>query len=303
MAPILLNLLLLQMPQNPSPMVETTREHDRPMPPNPLGRRIPVDLGTLFVPPNPRHELLVFFHGGQQLPEAAAAEQRQAAISIQLGPSSDSYVEAFQDQSRFIRLIDQAKAKSGLSFSSVVLAGWSAGCGGVRQILRDDDAYKRVSKVLCIDGMHAGYEPDSGPPGTKETKLELDNLTMWLRLAKDSIAGNKRFILTHTEVFPGTFASTTETSDWLLAQLRIKRTPVLKWGAVGTQQLSETDRGKLRVMGFAGNSGPDHIDQLYSLPKLLALLKDPVPTPPRPARPKPAPRRPSGSGPAVTSHK
>ena len=142
---LVLSLLLVQMPQNPSPMVETTRDHTRPPQGSPAGRRVPVDLGTLFLPPNPRHELLVFFHGGQQLPEVAGAAQRQAVISIQLGPSSDSYVEAYQDRTRFLRLLDQAKAKSGFSFSSVILAGWSAGCGGVRQIIRDDEAYKRVS--------------------------------------------------------------------------------------------------------------------------------------------------------------
>ena len=301
MPPILFSLLL-QMPQNPSPMVENTREHPRIPQESPAGRRFAVDLGTLFVPRGSRPELLVFFHGGQLIPEAAAFAQRQSAVTIQLGPSSDSYVEAFQDQGRFLKLLDQVKARSGVAYSNVILAGWSAGCGGVRQIIRDDDAYKRISKVLCIDGMHAGYEPGSGPPGTKDTKLELDNLTMWLRLAKDSIAGRKRFVLTHSEVFPGTFASTTETADWLLAQLKIKRTPVLKWGAAGTQQLSEVDRGKLHVLGFAGNSAPDHVDQLYTVSKLLAMMRDPVPVAPRPARPKPV-SRPGRSGPAVSSRK
>ena len=115
MAPILFTLLAMQMPQNPSPMVETTRDHDRPMPPVPAGRRIPVDLGTLYIPAGSRHELLVFFHGGQPMPEAAGAENKQSVITIQLGPSSDSYVEAFQDQSRFLRLLDQAKTKSGMT--------------------------------------------------------------------------------------------------------------------------------------------------------------------------------------------
>ncbi len=31
------------------------------------------------------------------------------------------------------------------------------------------------------------------------------------------------------------------------------------------QQLSDAQRGKLRIMGFAGNSAPDHVDHLHAL--------------------------------------
>ena len=39
---------------------------------------------------------------------------------------------------------------------------------------------------------------------------------------------------------------------------------------MGMQQVSEARRGQLRIVGFAGNSAPDHVDQLHSLPDLLA---------------------------------
>ena len=87
------------------------------------------------------------------------------------------------------------------------------------------------------------------------------------------VAGLKRMIVTHSEIFPGTFASTTETADWLLAQLGVKRKPVVKWGPMQTQQLSETKAGKFWLIGFAGNSAPDHVDQLHSLPEYLNWLR------------------------------
>ena len=77
--------------------------------------------------------------------------------------------------------------------------------------------------------------------------------------------------LRHSEIFPGTFASTTETADWLLAALGLKRTAVLKWGPRRMQQLSEAHSGRFDLLGFAGNSAPDHIDQLHSLPEQLAF--------------------------------
>jgi hypothetical protein len=41
---------------------------------------------------------------------------------------------------------------------------------------------------------------------------------------------------------------------------------------MGTQMLSETKAGGLLVVGFAGNSAPDHVDQFQSLPEYLRWL-------------------------------
>jgi hypothetical protein len=42
---------------------------------------------------------------------------------------------------------------------------------------------------------------------------------------------------------------------------------------MGLQQLSEARAGKFLVMGYAGNSAPDHVDQLHSLPEYLKLMR------------------------------
>ena len=64
-----------------------------------------------------------------------------------------------------------------------------------------------------------------------------------------------------------------ERTDYLVRELDLKRKAVLKWGPMGTQQLSEIRAGKFLLMGFAGNSAPDHVDELHSLPAYLKLLK------------------------------
>jgi hypothetical protein len=94
----------------------------------------------------------------------------------------------------------------------------------------------------------------------------------FLDYARSAVAGQKRFVFSHSEIFPGTFASTTETSDYLIQQLGLKRTPVIRWGPRGMQQLSEVRTGGLTILGFAGNSAPDHIDQFHSMPEFLQLL-------------------------------
>lgn len=270
-----------QQAQNPSPMVEHTRTHPRLIQTTPPGVRQKLTLGTLFIPQKLKGKrqanLLLFFHGGNWLPEVAAAQQRNlAVITVQAGAGSSTYEKLFADPATFPKLLADAQAAAGVTFGEVELAGWSAGCGALRQILSDPTSYDRVSRVLCIDGVHAGYingaAGNNPAPTAAEPQLEPANLQSWLHFGADAIAGRKRLILTHSEIFPGTYASTTETADYLLRQWGLTPHPGVRWGPMGTQMLSETKKNGLLVVGFAGNSAPDHVDQLHSLPQYLRWL-------------------------------
>ncbi len=270
---------LCQTAQNASPMVEHTRAHPRLKQETPPGRREKLELGTLFLPaklklksPTP---LFIHFHGGTWLPEVAADRVgKTAVISIQIGAGSSAYARPFGDAQLFARLIAEAESKADVKFAPISLTAWSAGYGAVSEILKVPEHYARVDRVLLIDGLHAGYV--GGKPGTgksQESELETDNLEIFLKFARDAVAGRKRMMVTHSEIFPGTYASTTETADWLIAQLEVTRKPVVKWGPMQTQQLSEARAGKFWLIGFAGNTAPDHVDQLHSLPQYLNWLR------------------------------
>jgi acetyl esterase/lipase len=268
-------IALAQQPQNPSPMVEHTRAHLRLKQEDPPGRREKLELGTLFLPAALKVSdgipVLFFFHGGTWLPEVAAARNKVAVISIQAGSGSATYANLFKDPARWDALLKEAETRAGVHFGRVMLGGWSAGCGAIRQILQTPAAYARVAGALMIDGIHTDYA--DGKPGPLESKLGTQNLEIWLQLVRDAVAGKKRAIITHSEIFPGTFASTTETADYLIAQLKIPSRAVLKPGPMGLQQLSELRAGKLLLLGYAGNSAPDHVDQLHSLPEFLKWLR------------------------------
>ena len=259
-------------------MVEHTRTHPRLTETTPPGLREKLTFGTLFVPERLKGKrqvnLLLFFHGGTWLPEVAASQQRDlAVITVQAGAGSNTYGKLFADPATFPKLIAEAQAAANVSFGEVELGGWSAGCGALRQILSNPTSYGRVSRVLCIDGVHAGYingVPGDGP--SAESQLDPANLQSWLHFGTDAIAGRKHMIITHSEIFPGTFASTTETADYLLRQWGLAAHPVVRWGPMGTQILSEVRKGGLLVVGFAGNSAPDHVDELQSLPEYLRWL-------------------------------
>ena len=128
-----------------------------------------------------------------------------------------------------------------------------------------------VAMEYVYDNSVANRRNPSRPPHrvTYGQKTTDEMGEVWLQLARDAIAGKKRAIVTHSEIFPGTFASTTETADWLLRELGVPRRAMLEWGPMKTQILSEASDGAFRLVGFAGNSAPDHVDQLHSLPELL----------------------------------
>ena len=257
-------------------MVEHTRAHPRLQPSAPPGRRFKLEMGTLFIPARLEHRrdlpLLVHFHGDPKIVETAAASYgRAAVIALQLGSGSATYAKPFEDSARFSALLKEAGTAASVRFSSITLSGWSAGYGAVRSILLVPDYYVRIERVILIDGLHTGYT--SGKPGPAESAIDPEPLDVFVRFARDAVAGRKRMLITHSEIFPGTFASTTETADYLVRELDLKNRAVLKWGAMGTQQLSEVRAGKFLLMGFAGNSAPDHVDQLHSLPVYLKLLR------------------------------
>jgi len=257
-------LWLAQEPQNPSPMVEHTRAHPRVAQQNPPGRRE----GNLFIPAKLKLRaetpLLIFFHGGDWLPQVAVARRSRMAVM--------AFPPSMKDPEKLMEAIAAAEAVAHVKFSPLTLGGWSAGCGAIRDLLlKSQELFNRTHALLLIDGIHTDYV--NGKPGPAESAINTDKLENWVRFAKLAITGQRRMIVTHSEIFPGTFASTTETADYLLSALHLKRVPVLRWGPMRTQQLSEARAGGFRLIGYAGNSAPDHVDQLHSLADYLEWLK------------------------------
>ena len=274
--------------QNPSPMVETTRRHER-LAPKPLPGTTRTFAGPagkpveVWIPDGARKrdvvDLVVHFHGVAWLPEQAVAalDGHTVAAVLNLGVGSGAYDRAFADPAAFDSLLAgvqrEASAAAGhaVRLGRLTLVGYSAGHGAVRAILREPRHFARVDAVLLLDGMHTSYVPEGTPLANGGT-LDTTNLVAFEHFARAAMRGEKRFVVTHSEIFPGTFASTTETADWLLHALGLERRPVLRWGPRGMQQLSEVRAGRFELLGFAGNSAPDHIDQLQAMPEILARL-------------------------------
>ncbi len=274
--------------QNPSPMVESTRLHARLAPrelgghrrtfPGPGGRPVEV-----WVSPRTKsretYPLVIHFHGASWLADQAVASLGDGTVSavLNLGAGSGIYDRSFVDVTVFDSLlagIDREVSQvlgRPMHAARITLSGFSAGHGAIRRILREPRHLARVHAVLLLDGMHTSYVPE-GQALAVGGGFDSTNLTAFAEFARLAMRGDKRFLVTHTEIFPGTFASTTETADWLLQTLGLQRKAVLRWGPRGVQQLSEVRAGRFVVRGFAGNSAPDHTDQYHGMPEYLRAL-------------------------------
>ena len=277
-----------QAAQSPSPMSESTRRHERlqrrVLPgdtvslPGPAGRRV-----ELHVPPSARGrrevDLVIHFHGAAWLPQQAVAGLDGGTVSavLNLGSGSGVYHRSFADPAAFDALLAgitreiATVAGSSPSLRRITLAGFSAGHGAIRAILLEPRHFERVNAVLLLDGMHTSYVPEGTPLASGGT-LDTTNLAAFAAFARAAAGGGKRFLVTHSEIFPGTYASTTETADWILRATGVPRRAVLRWGPRGMQQLAEARRGRFALFGYAGNSAPDHVDQLHAMPELLREL-------------------------------
>ncbi|MBA3466880.1 MAG: hypothetical protein H0T21_05670 [Gemmatimonadaceae bacterium] len=279
--------------QNPSPMVERVRRHERVPQGQPPGITFTIDSilpksVSVFIPERPslgvaapdERTLLVHLFGASYLPMQAVASAggKYVVAVVNLGGGSSAYERPLSDSAAWGKLLgrvrDETAARTAgkVRIDRVFVSAFSAGYGGVRALLSDERAAEGIDGVLLLDGLHTSYIPERAVLA-EGGMLDTAKLVPFLRYARRAAAGETRLMITHSEIFPGTFASTTETADWLISGLGLARTPVLAWGPLGMQQLSEVRRGGLTILGFAGNTGPDHIDHLHALGDFLARME------------------------------
>ena len=142
----------LPAPQNPSPMVEHSRAHERIAPrelagekrtfPGPLAKPI-----EIFIPAGTSHadalHLVVHFHGGPFIPEYAVSQLGGDHIVavVNLAPGSGVYDRTFSDPAAWDSLLanitreTSAVLNHAATFTDVTLVGFSAGHGAVRAIM------------------------------------------------------------------------------------------------------------------------------------------------------------------------
>ncbi len=273
--------------QNPSPMEEHIRPHHR-VPDSELSEVsdiINLDSGikvAFFAPVQVEAvqsvDLIIHFHGGMKPVQWAVSQNARPYVLIHAhwGGGSSTYSRPIQKmggQAFLFRILDSvANRISTAAIDNIILTSWSAGYGAIRQLIQDQDVVDSVAGIMLLDGLHCSYLPERKVlfEGGKLDSISLEPFVNWMR---KSIDNQKVFLLTHSTIFPGTFASTTETADYLLRKAQMSRIPVLKEGPMGMQLISDVYKGKFKVLAYAGNTAPDHVDHYHAYWAFLELMK------------------------------
>jgi len=221
--------------------------------------------------------LVFHFHGNSKVTEWAAcdAKKNYVVATVNLGSGSSKYekpllVEGAIDN-MFHRTLEVLAKEYEISVGNLLITSFSAGYGAVRALLNNPASFEKIDGVLLLDGLHTDYVPDKQLL-SQGGKLNGDKLQPFLNFARKAVSGDKKFVFTHSSIFPGTYASTTECADYLINELGLKRVPVLEKGPVGMQRVGNTQQGGFYIMAFAGNTAPDHIDHLHGLSGFIQLL-------------------------------
>jgi hypothetical protein len=227
--------------------------------------------GVLFIPRSMRLrgepvDLLVHFHGAPWAIEEQLYRSKKKAVLIAISYKglSEAYRKPFEDREKFGKILDEglSKLREGtgdqrLQWRRVGVSAFSAGYGAVREILKEPRYYDLISDLVFADSIHCGYEKDGS--------VEQASLAPFLQFARDAAAGKKKMLLTHSEIEPKTYASTTETSNYLILGVGGKRVPACGTNSRKMKLLTRFDKGGFHVRGFAGNTAPDHMNHLYIL--------------------------------------
>jgi len=253
----------------------------------PPGQRVAIGLGKLFIPTHLAHDakgsvpLLLFLHGDPTVVErnAARAGFRGAVVSVVRPGLSSAYAEPFRDPAAFWKLLAEAEAQlrasakdDSLAIGPLICASFSAGFGGVREFLKDPAIAARIDTLVMADSLYAGYDEGTTIPAR-------DKMEGFLKFAQTAAAGEKRFVLSHSEQPAPGYASTTETANHIAAQIHLAPRPALEAWPAALHPTRQLHRGGLEILGFKGNGPGDHMEHLRSFWTLLEYALAPAPSP------------------------
>jgi hypothetical protein len=244
----------------------------------PEGQRVKLTVGQLFVPKgfaatDGRVHLVIHLHGATDAAENNMVRSGVdgVIVTVVLRGLSSVYAEQFAKPNTFPSMLDEAARelrRLGVceqpAFDRVTMTSFSAGFGGVRELLKQEGAYQRIDSLVMADSIYAGF---TGDPAERRVDPKL--MAGFLRFARDAAEGKKRMVISYSQLRPETYASTDETARFVEQELAVAREPAQEVWADGWTLQSRAVRRGFRSYGFAGTTGADHMKHLHNLWRLI----------------------------------
>lgn len=246
------------------------------------GQRCRLASGTLFVPAGLRIadgpvQLLIHLHGSAAVLEEnlSRAAARRVLVTISLNGLSSVYTRHFADPQVFLTLVSEAARETAplvgadsIEFESITVSSFSAGFGGVRELLKSADCFQQIDALVMADSIYAGYAD-----GLPERRVDPELMAGFLKFAREAVAGRKQLVISHCALQPDGYASTAETADYLLRELMLSRRPVDEVWAEQWHCTSRCEQEGFHLFGFSGMEGADHLRHLRNIGQQWSVLK------------------------------
>ena len=237
--------------------------------------------GRLFIPNTgtirpQAPDLILHLHGAPGTVEKNIRQPHPDAIhvNITLPGLSSVYKKHFQDPSVFPSLLQETKvilSKEGYgttpTFRRIILMSFSAGFGGVRELLKQAENVEQIDAIIMADSIYAGFVGE-----TEDRKVNPSHMEPFLSFAKQAVTGKKQMIISHTQLFTPEYASTKETAAWLIDGLSGKRIQERKEHPGGMVEWSHFQKGRFHVLEFEGETGEDHMKHLRHIDLFLQMV-------------------------------
>lgn len=214
-------------------------------------------------------DLIVHFHVGKPAEgDYRASGVRAVVACADHGLFAKAYGDAYDDRTRFPKVVEDITAlvreKTGHSEAHparIALVAWSAGYGAVRKVLQQ--RANEIDTVILLDGLHTAFRYQ----GRRKT-IDGRDLEPFVAFAREAAEGRKLMVVTHSEIVPADYPSTTDTANALIEATGATRVES-DAPAATLMPTTRADRGDFHVRGFAGVTKESHVAQLHLIAMAL----------------------------------
>jgi hypothetical protein len=221
-------------------------------------------------------DVVIHFHGREAVRHAFVEVARGAVlVGVDLGNSSAPYQRAFDRPEAFTGLLEQVTRalaqQSGdgrAHIRHLAVSSWSAGQGAVRKIVAQFGP--RIDAVVLLDSLHSGYERGSGH------RVSEAPIAGVIEFAARAANGGPTLFLSHSQIVPPGYPSTTEVADHIVAAVNGTRTPRQGVTPLGAELASGFDRGGMHVRGYLGGDKAAHCAHVELLAEVVRDYLEPA---------------------------
>lgn len=231
--------------------------------------------------------LTIHFHGSPwwAVEEHARRGARNPLLACYFGEGASMYERPLKQPGKYQQLIASSiteavkhGAPSQLEFRPVEIQSFSAGYGAVREVLKDAQAVRDISRIVLADSLYASMTteslhatrtiPEPRADGTTETipaGPKDDQMAGFVSFAREAAAGRKEMLIAHSTIVTPTYCSTLETAQYIAEALNLESVDVPEGALPAADAVqafplaARADRGGLHIWQYTGTTPQAHM--------------------------------------------